>query len=70
MDGLVSYRTGVLREVQIDCPYCGEPGALDIDTSGGAEQSYVEDCHVCCRPMAVRVECRPGEILSVEVSAD
>lgn len=34
------------------CPYCGEPIELLIDTSV-AEQEYVEDCEVCCRPMVV-----------------
>ena len=34
------------------CPYCGEPIELLIDTSI-AEQEYVEDCEVCCRPMVV-----------------
>jgi hypothetical protein len=43
--------------------------AIDVDTTGGAEQSYYEDCRVCCRPMAVRVRCRPGSVLSIEVSA-
>jgi hypothetical protein len=60
----------VIEEVVVDCPACGEPFALDVDTSGGAEQSYIEDCPVCCRPMEVFVRCRPGEILSTSVSAD
>ena len=34
------------------CPYCGKPIELLIDTSI-AEQEYVEDCEVCCRPMVV-----------------
>ncbi len=37
------------------CPYCGEPVDVLIDESGGAEQAYVEDCPVCCRPWEVRV---------------
>ena len=32
------------------CPYCGELIELLIDTSI-AQQEYVEDCEVCCRPM-------------------
>ena len=35
-----------------------------------AEQSYYEDCPVCCKPMEVFVRSRPGEILSISVSAD
>ncbi|MCW8972875.1 MAG: CPXCG motif-containing cysteine-rich protein [Gammaproteobacteria bacterium] len=37
-----------------DCPYCGEPIELVLDP-GLAEQEYVEDCFVCCRPIVVRV---------------
>jgi hypothetical protein len=42
-------------EVEARCPYCGEPIGLVIDEGGGRRQQYVEDCWVCCRPMAVRV---------------
>jgi len=38
----------------VDCPYCGEPLDLLLDTSAG-EQAYVEDCAVCCRPIECRV---------------
>lgn len=37
------------------CPYCGEAVEVDVDTTGGDRQSYVEDCPVCCRPWAVEV---------------
>ena len=40
--------------VQIDCPYCGETFELVIDP-GEAEQAYVEDCFVCCRPIHLNV---------------
>lgn len=38
------------------CPCCGETIALAIDDSAG-EQAYVEDCHVCCRPIEIAVRC-------------
>ena len=60
----------MVEEVIIDCPSCGEPVALEVDTTGGAEQSYFEDCPVCCRPMEVYVVSRPGEIVSISVTAD
>jgi hypothetical protein len=60
----------MLEEVVVECPACGEPCALEVDTSAGAEQSYFEDCPVCCKPMEVYVRCRPGEIESISVSAD
>jgi len=59
----------MLEDVIVDCPACGEPAALAIDTSI-EEQSYFEDCPVCCRPMEVYVRCRPGEILGISVTSD
>ena len=59
---------GMLEETIVDCPSCGEPAALDVDTSV-AEQSYFEDCPVCCKPMEVFVRCQPGRIESISVSA-
>ena len=53
----------------VHCPSCGEAVALAIDTSAGDEQEYTEDCAVCCRPMDVFVRCRPGELLSISISA-
>ncbi len=44
-----------LQTIEVVCPFCWEPVVLAVDTSGG-EQSYVEDCTVCCRPMNIRVE--------------
>lgn len=44
----------VLSESQISCPYCGETLTLLLDVSAG-EQTYVEDCAVCCRSMACRL---------------
>jgi hypothetical protein len=32
------------------CAYCGETNLTFVDVSGGWQQSYVEDCQVCCRP--------------------
>ncbi len=71
----------LLRECEVQCPYCGEPiinpamnivgltvrhrdvppsaegwrvNSLLVDCSC-AEQSYSEDCQVCCRPIQVAV---------------
>ncbi len=42
-------------ETIITCPYCGEPNEIGLDAGGGADQDYVEDCQVCCRPWRVTV---------------
>jgi len=57
----------VVIEARVSCPACGEPLSLSVDTSGGREQSYYEDCAVCCRAMAVRVRCRPGRLEALDV---
>jgi len=42
----------LLVEQTITCPYCGEPIVLLLDGSAG-DQSYIEDCQVCCQPMQI-----------------
>jgi hypothetical protein len=39
---------------QIYCPYCGETLEVAIDCSV-RRQEYIEDCQVCCQPMALTV---------------
>ena len=51
-------------ETEIACPHCGESFPLQIDTSQ-REQSLIEDCTVCCRPIALTIRSRPGEVLKV-----
>jgi transcription elongation factor Elf1 len=40
------------------CPYCGERISMLVDTSV-REQSYIEDCEVCCRPIQVSFVAEP-----------
>ena len=42
-------------EATVFCPYCGAEVELVLDPGGAAEQEYVEDCEVCCRPWVVSV---------------
>jgi hypothetical protein len=41
--------------VAANCPYCGERFETRVEVSAGA-QEYIEDCQVCCRPMALSIE--------------
>ncbi len=59
----------MIEEVIIDCPSCGESIAIEIDTTAGDEQEYVQDCIVCCRPMDLFIRCADGEVQGVSVSA-
>lgn len=38
------------------CDACGEEIVIPIDLSAGSQQSYVEDCPVCCRPNVVHLD--------------
>lgn len=42
-------------EAALRCPYCGEAITVLVDASAGS-QRYIEDCQVCCRPIAITVE--------------
>ncbi|MBI4546594.1 MAG: CPXCG motif-containing cysteine-rich protein [Ignavibacteriae bacterium] len=37
------------------CAYCGEGNEALVDPSGGDEQTYTEDCAVCCRPNVLHI---------------
>lgn len=39
------------QEEGIHCPYCGEYQTVLIDPSDLEEETYIEDCQVCCRPI-------------------
>lgn len=56
----------LLSEAALVCPYCGELITILVDGSV-AEQQYIEDCEVCCRPMEVSVRVAPDGAVSVRV---
>ncbi|WP_164104291.1 CPXCG motif-containing cysteine-rich protein [Candidatus Laterigemmans baculatus] len=50
-------------EASYVCDSCGEEIVVPVDLSGGEEQSYVEDCPVCCNPSVIHVSVDPdGEV--------
>jgi Cysteine-rich CPXCG len=51
------------------CAFCGEPNMTFVDISAGCEQSYVEDCQVCCRPNILYIRVDPDS-LEVEINTD
>jgi len=51
----------------ISCPYCGEEFETSIDCSAG-DQSYIEDCYVCCQPIEFTVNAdTDGTLVNLEV---
>jgi len=59
----------LLETCAIDCPYCGEPIEIVVDCSV-AEQSYVEDCAVCCQPILLQVCVSPDGEASVSAQPE
>ena len=55
-----------LKEISIECPYCGERLRLLIDCSV-TKQSYIEDCQICCKPMQIEVQVNSRGIPKVNV---
>jgi cysteine-rich CPXCG protein len=54
----------LIAETEIACPHCGGSFPLEIDTSQ-PEQSIIEDCTVCCRPITLTIRCRPGVVVNL-----
>ncbi len=59
----------VLHEQTICCPCCGEDIGVVLDLSV-PEQSYVEDCSVCCRPILLSYSSLAGELLELATRAE
>lgn len=52
----------------VTCPHCWETIEVLIDLSAG-EQSYIEDCSVCCRPITLTVNVADGELSELGAEA-
>lgn len=50
------------------CPHCWEQISMLIDTSQ-RQQSYIEDCEICCNPLQLSVLTENREITSFEVNS-
>jgi len=51
----------------VGCPYCGEEFETTIDCSAG-DQSYIEDCYVCCQPIEFSIQVNAdGDLTSIDV---
>jgi hypothetical protein len=48
--------TGSQEDVSYVCDACGETIVIPLDVSAGDQQTYVEDCPVCCRANVIHVQ--------------
>jgi transcription elongation factor Elf1 len=53
------YRTS---QHHFTCPHCGERISMLLDLSAGS-QRYVEDCEVCCNPIAISYDTDEGRLV-------
>jgi transcription elongation factor Elf1 len=55
--------------VEFTCPYCGYPNFSPVDPISGLQQ-WTTDCENCCRPIALRVKVRGGEVEEMDVERE
>jgi hypothetical protein len=41
------------------CNFCGEEIVVPVDLSAGPDQTYIEDCPVCCQPHVIHMHIDP-----------
>ena len=58
----------MLETEHYSCPYCGEEAEAVLDLSGG-DQTYIEDCPVCCRPIVFTLQ-TDGQEWMLEVHSE
>ncbi|CAN1211928.1 CPXCG motif-containing cysteine-rich protein [Tumidithrix helvetica PCC 7403] len=51
------------------CAYCGEANVTFVDFSAGSQQSYIEDCQVCCQPNVLFLEI-DEQTLEIEITSE
>ena len=59
----------MLEEHVFICPYCWQSISMLLDLSVD-EQTYVEDCEVCCRPIVVHYAVDDEEVAVFDVQRE
>ena len=52
-------------EKYFNCPYCGQMISMLLEELSG-NQTYIEDCEVCCSPIQISFEMSEGQIIQLE----
>lgn len=58
-----------LQTTQIQCPYCWETFETVVDCSV-PEQTYIEDCYVCCQPIVMQVTVDGEGVITMNAHAE
>jgi transcription elongation factor Elf1 len=51
-----------------DCPFCEQTISMLLDPSVD-EQTYIEDCEVCCRPIEISFRIETEEVVEFSASS-
>lgn len=51
------------------CPYCWQEISFILDLSAG-QQTYVEDCEVCCRPISIHYDSNGNQLGTFSAEAN
>ena len=62
----ILWTMNLIQGHEATCPHCWEAITLTLDLSV-PEQSYIEDCPVCCKPMQVAYSAVEGELDALSV---
>lgn len=57
-----------LFDKTITCPYCWESFSIFIEPSSEVGESYIEDCHVCCRPIEIYVASKSDDSVGIRIN--
>lgn len=57
-----------MNEHFFQCPYCWEEVSILVDVSV-TNQSYIEDCEVCCNPIQFTVTIEDSEISAFQADS-
>ncbi len=68
-DEPITANPGTVTPIPWHCAACGEGNETLLDLSGGYDQTYTEDCAVCCRPNLLHLSVDP-ETLVVAITND
>ncbi|MEM7250288.1 MAG: CPXCG motif-containing cysteine-rich protein [Pseudomonadota bacterium] len=52
-------------EHRFECPYCWESITMLLDLTAN-RQEYVEDCEVCCNPIAIAMVAESGLLVEFD----
>jgi len=57
-----------MEEYFFQCPFCWETISMLIDKSI-SEQSYIEDCEICCNPIHINLQIQGNEIIDFQAGS-